>query len=87
MDELRDYRFYADDMIHPNPTAINYIWKKFQEVWISKDTSKILEAVDEVQKGIQHIPFNPKSEAHQKFSQNLEEKKALLQSQFAHIAF
>jgi hypothetical protein len=35
MDELRDYRFYDEDMIHPNQTAVNYIWEKFKEVWIS----------------------------------------------------
>jgi len=39
MDELRDYRFYDDDMIHPNKTAINYIWEKFQQVWISSEAS------------------------------------------------
>src|SRR5690606_41752639 len=42
MDELRDYRFYAEDMIHPNQTAINYIWEKFKMVWISEKTSNVM---------------------------------------------
>jgi lysophospholipase L1-like esterase len=74
MDELRDYRFYSEDMIHPNQTAINYIWDKFQEVWISKDTSKTMDDVDAIQKGLQHKPFNPNSEAHLIFLQSLELK-------------
>ena len=87
MDELRDYRFYAEDMIHPNQTAVNYIWDKFQKVWISKDSSKTMEAVEDVQKGLKHKPFNPNSIAHQQFLQNLEEKQKALHLQFQNIAF
>ncbi|NCO63883.1 MAG: GSCFA domain-containing protein [Flavobacteriales bacterium] len=85
MDELRDYRFYAEDMIHPNQIAINYIWEKFQEVWMSSEVSKTMEAIDEVQKGLNHKPFNPNSKAHKAFLQNLEAKKRQLQIQFPHI--
>ena len=67
MDELRDYRFYAEDMVHPNQIAINYIWEKFQNVWISLEASKTMEAIDYIQKGLNHKPFNPNSEAHQLF--------------------
>jgi hypothetical protein len=87
MDELRDYRFYAEDMIHPNQIAINYIWEKFQEVWILKDALKIMETVDDIQKGLQHKPFNPNSEAHHLFLKKLEIKKKQLQTQFQHITF
>lgn len=87
MDELRDYRFYDDDMLHPNKTAIQYIWEKFQDVWISENALKTMEAVDAVQKGLQHKPFNPNSEANQNFIQKLEYKKKELQTQFKHIYF
>jgi len=87
MDELRDYRFYADDMLHPNQTAINYIWEKFQEVWITEDATKTMYEVDAIQKGLQHKPFNPNSEAHQQFLQNLESRKSILQSNFPNIVF
>ncbi|WP_347922704.1 GSCFA domain-containing protein [Pontimicrobium sp. SW4] len=87
MDELRDYRFYTEDMIHPNQTAINYIWEKFQEVWISKEASKTIEDVIVIQKGMSHKPFNPNSEAYQIFLSGLEEKKELLQQRHPHILF
>ncbi|PTM07894.1 MAG: GSCFA domain-containing protein [Bacteroidetes bacterium] len=87
MDELRDYRFYAEDMIHPNQTAINYIWEKFQDIWISKDTSKTMGDVELIQKGLQHKAFNLNSEAHQKFLHNLKESQFKLRIQFSHIKF
>jgi len=87
MDELRDYRFYESDMLHPNSTAISHIWEKFQKVWISKDSAKTMLEVDTVQKGMLHRPFNSKSEAHQQFLQKLEVKKEQLQSLFPNILF
>lgn len=87
MDELRDYRFYAEDMLHPNQIAINYIWEKFQHVWIHDECQKIMEEVKSIQKGIEHRPFNLTSEAHQRFLIELELKKKSLQSKFVHIKF
>jgi hypothetical protein len=87
MDELRDYRFYDEDMIHPNQTAINYVWEKFKEVWISNETTQIMDQVDAIQKGMFHKPFNQNSEAHKQFLQSLEEKKAQLKLQFPRIVF
>ena len=87
MDELRDYRFYSEDMIHPNQTAIHYIWNKFQEVWFSPQAIKTMVEVAVIQKGLQHRPFNLKSEAHQQFLKQLDIKKAQLQAQFSHITF
>ncbi len=87
MDELRDYRFYAEDMIHPNQTAINYIWEKFKFVWISDDAYKTMNDVEVVQKGILHKAFNASSKEHQKFLQKLEVKKEKLQTQFPHFKF
>ncbi len=87
MDELRNYRFYADDMIHPSEMAINYIWEKFQQVWISQGTIAIMNEVDSIQKGLLHKPFNPSSKSHQQFLQDLEEKKSMLQLQFPYIRF
>ena len=87
LDELRDYRFYAEDMLHPNQTAIDYIWEKFLEVWVSQDALKTMEDVDGIQKGLQHKPFNPSSEAHSKFLQQLESKIIKLQANFPRISF
>jgi lysophospholipase L1-like esterase len=87
MDELRDYRFYAEDMIHPNQTAINYIWEKFKSVWISKGVSEIMEAVEFIQKGLHHKPFNPNSKAHLQFLQKLEEQKVQLSLKVPYFKF
>lgn len=87
MDELRDYRFYGEDMIHPNATAISYIWERFKDVWISIDAFKTMEEVDTIQKGRLHKPFNSNSEAHQEFLKKLEFKKEQLQLQYKHISF
>ena len=87
MDELRDYRFYADDMVHPNTLAIDYIWEKFKFVWISDSAFKIMDEVDVIQKGLQHKPFNPNSEAHKAFLKNLAVKQLQLQSRFPHMVF
>jgi hypothetical protein len=85
MDELRDYRFYAEDMIHPNKTAINYIWERFIETWISENSKSTMKEVETIQKGISHRPFNENSEQHQKFLKNLEVKKKNLKNQFPFI--
>lgn len=87
MDELRDYRFYADDMLHPNQTAINYIWEKFNDVWMHPEAFKTMTLVNTIQKGLQHKPFNPQTQAHQAFIKDLEAKIETLQNQFPHIVF
>ena len=51
MDELRDYRFYKEDMVHPNSIAINYIWEKFQFIWIDEKVNAIMHEVNQLQKG------------------------------------
>ncbi len=87
MDELRDYRFYSEDMLHPNRTAVSYIWEQFQKVWISSESIRTMDEVDTIQKGINHRPFNPKSMQHQAFLNDLELKKSKLQDAYPHILF
>lgn len=71
MDELRDYRFYGQDMLHPNQMAIDYIWERFSETQISENSKPILVEIDAIQKALSHRPFNTKSESYLKFSANL----------------
>ncbi|MEO8516536.1 MAG: GSCFA domain-containing protein [Flavobacterium sp.] len=87
MDELRDYRFYAEDMLHPNQVAIDYIWKRFSETAISEGALLIMEEVDGIQKSLQHRPFNPNSDSHQKFLENLNQKIDKLALQFPNMNF
>lgn len=87
MDELRDYRFYAEDMVHPNETAINYIWKNFIETWVTSEAEKVMKQVDTIQKGLSHRPFHENSAAHQKFLLDLDRKIQNLQESYPEIRF
>ena len=87
MDELRDYRFYADDMVHPSPMAIDYIWERFAATQIDANAIATMELVQTIQKGLAHRPFNPNSESHQKFEANLKEKIATLEAQYSFMKF
>ncbi|MFT7899344.1 GSCFA domain-containing protein [Tenacibaculum ascidiaceicola] len=87
MDELRDYRFYNEDMIHPNKTAVNYIWEKFKQVWITEDSYQTMQQVETIQRGLNHKPFNPESEAHQLFLKKLQQKKETLLQAFPFMYF
>ena len=82
MDDLRDYRFYASDMLHPNETAINYIWEQFQQVWIDEKSTLIQKEVDTIQKGLAHRPFNENSEQHQLFLKELQNKIELFKTNY-----
>lgn len=87
MDELRDYRFYAEDMLHPNKTAISIIWEKFSNVWVSPETKSVQEEIASIQSGLHHRPFNPESAGHLQFLEKLQEKISSLQNNFPHIKF
>jgi len=87
MDELRDYRFYAEDMIHPNQTAIDYIWKRFSETWISEEAKSTSDEIETIQKGLTHRSFNPGSEQHKKFLKQLEQKIDVIQNRFPFMKF
>ena len=87
MDELRDYRFYAADMLHPNQVAIEYIWERFSESSISDESKNLMQEVDSIQKSLLHRPFNPDSENHQKFLKTLNQKIQTLQNQLPFVNF
>lgn len=84
MDELRDYRFYEADLLHPNAIAIDYIWEKLTESLIDPAVFPLMKEVDSIQKSLQHRPFNPHSEVHQQFQEQLALRIEKLK---AHIPF
>ncbi len=81
MDDLRDYRFYAEDLVHPNYAATNYVWDKLVETYMNADTQKIMKQVAELQLAIQHKPFFAGSSEHQKFLHACVDKTNLLMAQ------
>ncbi|WP_422107580.1 GSCFA domain-containing protein [Winogradskyella sp.] len=87
MDELRDYRFYNTDMLHPNALAIDYIWGKFKTVWLMEEALEIMDAVASIQSKKAHRPFNPKSEKHLAFLNQLQLDIKALEKAHPNITF
>lgn len=87
MDELRDYRFYAEDMIHPNQIAIDYIWKRFRETEISPTAYPVMNEVENIQKALAHKPFDVHSSKHQQFLSDLNKQISNLKERFPKMVF
>lgn len=67
LDDLRDYRFYASDLVHPNPLAVAYIWDKFRQTFFNKETNSLLDQWQQVRQNLAHKPFYEKTKAHKSF--------------------
>ena len=87
MDDLRDYRFYADDLLHPSEMAIEYIWEKFSETYFSQKTKDIMKRIFAIQKAFAHKPFNPNSEESKVFKLKTEHELEKLKQEFPNIIF
>lgn len=80
MDELRDYRFYAADMLHPSEVAVDYIWERFADCCFDKGTREAMREVEQVARAMAHRPLNPDSKEYARFcQQTLLRKERLLQ--------
>lgn len=79
LDDLRDYRFYAADMIHPNEQAIDYIWQYFSEMYFTAETRALLEQIGKVITAARHRPFHPDTEEHRAFAKAQLEQIAQLE--------
>ena len=67
IDELRDYRFYADDMLHPSKMALEILWERFSSAYFDKDTLSFISEWEKLLRDVNHRPFNPASPEHQEF--------------------
>ncbi|HLO80228.1 MAG TPA: GSCFA domain-containing protein [Chitinophagaceae bacterium] len=67
IDDLRDYRFYSEDMVHPNYQATEYVWQKFVAACMDRATLSVMEEINQINAARAHKPFQPDSEAHKKF--------------------
>ena len=85
-DELRDYRFYAPDMIHPSEQAVEYIWQRFGETFFGEDTRRFMEEWRPVKEALGHRPFNPASEEYKEFLDKAHEKARLLAEKYPGFA-
>jgi hypothetical protein len=82
LDELRDYRFYAEDMLHPSELAINYIWERFSDSFFSNETKELNKRISQIERDKKHKPFNQESEEFIKFKNQLIEKERQLFKEF-----
>lgn len=87
IDDLRDYRFYAEDMVHPNYAATGYVWDKFVNACIDEDSQALMKQVNEIRIAFNHKPFNPTSAEHKKFLQNYLAKTKVLGQKHSYINF
>jgi hypothetical protein len=77
-DELRDYRFYQPDMLHPSDQTVEYIWQRFVEIYLSAAARQFIEEWRSVKEALGHHPFHPESEAYKTFrAQTLEQARKL----------
>ena len=87
MDELRDYRFYAEDFCHPSNTAIQYIWERFTDTYMNEQTRQLMMEVDQIKKALNHKPLNQQSESYKQFFSQTLLKIERLKEKMPYICF
>lgn len=85
LDDLRDYRYFSDDMAHPSSLAVDYIWGKFSEMFFDESTEQLSLRAEKLKKSLAHRPYNPNSEDYKKFILSIEKERELLKEQGAII--
>lgn len=81
-DELRDYRFYADDMLHPSPLAVEYIWQRMVETFFSDEAKTFLREWAPLKKGFSHRPLNPDGDEYKEFLAKLHAEAERLKQRY-----
>ena len=84
-DELRDYRFYAPDMLHPSQQAVDYIWERFVATVFSDSAREYLREWKPIKEAFAHRPFNPDSETYRSFIARTIEQKNNLSDKYPHL--
>ena len=86
-DELRDYRFYADDMLHPSPVAIEYIWEKFSYLAIDEPTRNLIGRQEKLLSAMQHRPLHPESSEYTGFRASMLRQAQNLAAEYKDVDF
>ena len=87
LDELRDYRFYADDLVHPSPLAVRYVWERFAEWCLSPEARRVMAEVEDVRKALAHRPLHPESEQYKRFLGQIVLKMERLNGKYPYFDF
>lgn len=86
MDDLRDYRFYAADMLHPTDMAVDYIWEQFSNAFMSDETLQIKKQLEKLNTDLSHRPLHSESEEFVQFRANIEKRRMSIVSQYPFLA-
>lgn len=86
IDELRDYRFYAADMLHPSDVAIDYIWKRFSETYFSTDTQALKQRLEQLSADLSHRPMHPESSEYKSFLVSIDKRREGIISDYPFMA-
>lgn len=87
LDELRDYRFYAEDMVHPSAQAVGFVWEKFVQLCLSDEARDIMQETERVRKALSHKPFRPDSAEHKHFLEQIVLKIDRLNQKYPYLDF
>ncbi|MCD8080475.1 MAG: GSCFA domain-containing protein [Bacteroides sp.] len=87
MDELRDYRYYAEDMLHPSAQAVRYIWERFVETCVSPASRQLMEQCQEIQRCLEHRPFRPRSDEYKSFLRKILLRIDQLNQEYPYLDF
>lgn len=87
VDELRDYRFYAEDMVHPSVIAVKYVWESFVKHCVSEEALQIMDESENIRKALQHKPFHPESEQYKSFLEQIVLKIDRLNKKYPYLDF
>lgn len=86
MDELRDYRFYTDDMVHPSPLAVRYVWEQLKKCLFSPAARTAASEIEALRRDLAHRPFHPESAAHKQFLEKTVLKIEQLKRKYPYFA-
>ena len=87
IDDLRDYRFFNEDMIHPSKVAIDYVWQRFSDMYFDEKTKQINQQIKKIIQAKNHRPFEVQSIDYQQFINNQIVKIRNYQTQFPTVNF
>ena len=87
LDELRDYRFYAEDMLHVSGFTVDYIWERFLYSFISPEVFGLMNQIGRINKGVAHRPFEPQSEEYQRLVKKMLAEIAMISRSYPMIDF
>jgi hypothetical protein len=86
-DDLRDYRFYSEDMVHPNESSIRYIFNHFSNCFFDFETTELLSKIKKIVKAKEHIPFSENTKSYKEFKLGIYQELKLLSQKYSFIDF